>query len=75
MHARLAFSLAELCGKHNCKILVGNGDQWADGKDMAGLLGLALGPGDKVELSADGENAQEALDELLLFFNTRGKSL
>jgi phosphotransferase system HPr (HPr) family protein len=75
MHARLAFSLSALCGGFENKILVGNGAEWADGKEMAGVLALGIGPFDDVTLDVEGENASPVLDKLTDFLQTEGKTL
>ena len=45
-------------------------DQSADGKSTFQILALAAGPGTELEITADGDDAQEAVDELVRLVQT-----
>lgn len=67
VHARPAGVLAQAAKKFPFKITLSKGDKTADAKSVVGIMGLALGFGEQVVLSAqsdDAQAAQTALDTL-----------
>ncbi len=64
LHARPAAVLANIAKKFASEILLLKGDSQANAKSVVALMGLDLAHGDKVVLSATGEDAQDAVDTL-----------
>lgn len=75
MHLRLAFSLADLCSRRECAVRVGFDSQWADGKELADVLGLGVEPGGTLTLETSGPGADLAMEDLTRFFATVAKTL
>ncbi|HPX60630.1 MAG TPA: phosphoenolpyruvate--protein phosphotransferase [Deltaproteobacteria bacterium] len=64
LHARPAAVLANIAKKYQCDIQLIKGDSSANAKSVVSLMGLEVGHGDKVILSARGTDAAEALENL-----------
>lgn len=75
MHARLAYSLADICSKFDCEISVEYGGSKADAKSMREILELGAGPGETITLETSEIASESALKELLRFFGAEGKTL
>lgn len=71
LHARPAGVLAQEAQKFSCAISLVHDDQEVDAKSILDILTLALSPGSKVELAADGDDAGPALDRLEELFKSR----
>ncbi|SDB09132.1 phosphocarrier protein [Desulfonatronum thiosulfatophilum] len=71
LHARPAARLAREAQKYSSRITLLTAEQEVDAKSILDLLTLALGPGCVVELKAQGEDAQAALEQLELLFVNR----
>ncbi len=67
LHARPAALFVQLAGKFNSEIIVRKGSDAVNGKSIMGILMLAAEKGAKLTLSIDGDDAQEAIDELTDF--------
>lgn len=61
LHARPSAVLANLAKRFEAKIELQKGDRRANARSVVGLMGLEVGPGDKVQLFAQGAAAEEAL--------------
>jgi len=75
MHARLAYSLADLCARFDCEIRLGFGDARANAKSMMEILELGAGPGETLTLETSGPGSDATLNELVRFFDTEAKTL
>lgn len=64
LHARPAALFVQLATTFDCRITVKKGRKSVDGKSIMGLLTLAAGPGARVSIVADGQDAHEALEQL-----------
>lgn len=64
LHARAAARFVHLANRFRSKISVYKGDARVDGKSILGLLTLAAARGVRVRLVAEGEDEQQAVDEL-----------
>ncbi|HID55305.1 TPA: HPr family phosphocarrier protein [Candidatus Poribacteria bacterium] len=64
LHARPAAMLVKEANKYPCDIYIAKGDMKVNAKSIMGVLMLAAGKGSVVTLMADGERAEEALDNL-----------
>ena len=66
LHARPAAKFVQTANRFNCDIFVEKDGQKINGKSIISLLVLSAGPGSKLTVSAQGEDASEALAELEL---------
>ena len=64
LHARPAALFVQIANKFNCDIAVSKGKQKVNGKSIMGIMMLEAGPGVKVTLAANGEDAEQAVKEL-----------
>ena len=65
LHARPAAVLAALAKKFDATIRLLKGDESANAKSVVGIMGLDIAYQDKVQLSAAGSDAREAIAEIL----------
>ncbi len=65
LHARAATKFANLCSRYACKLQVCCNGKTIDGKSIMSLMLLAASQGTTIEVIADGNDAEEALDALL----------
>ena len=68
LHARPATLLARTAGRFSSSIEVRRGRQAANGKSVLNLMMLAAQAGAVLEVLADGEDSEEALDALEALF-------
>ena len=66
LHARPAAKFVQTANRFSCDIFVEKDGQKINGKSIISLLVLSAGPGSKLTVSAQGEDATEALAELEL---------
>ncbi|HDQ41492.1 MAG TPA: HPr family phosphocarrier protein [Desulfonatronum sp.] len=71
LHARPAARLAREAQRFTSKITLCSQEQEVDAKSILDILTLALGPGCNVEIRAQGEDAQVALEQLEQLFLNR----
>lgn len=64
MHARPAAMFVKTAHRFTCQILVEKEGETVNGKSIMGLMMLAAGPGSKITVIADGDDASRALHEL-----------
>jgi len=64
IHARPAALFVKAANRHACNILVEKDGEQVNGKSIMGLMMLAAGPGTKLTIICDGEDCQQALDEI-----------
>jgi phosphocarrier protein HPr len=64
IHARPAALFVKLANRFTCNILVTKGSEQVNGKSIMGLMMLAAGPGTKLLIECEGEDCQQALDEI-----------
>ena len=64
IHARPAAMFAKKAQEFHCDIYVEKDGEMVNGKSIMGLMMLAAGPGSRLMVSADGDDAPKALTEL-----------
>ncbi len=65
LHARPAMQLVELANRYSSKIEVSNGTLTVDAKSIMSVMRLAAVKGTVLKITADGEDAGEAVDVLV----------
>ena len=71
LHARASAKLTKLAGSYPCEVWLTRGERRVNAKSIMGVMMLAAGLGSLVELEADGERAQEAVDALLTLIDDK----
>src|SRR5258706_16349367 len=64
IHARPAAMFVRTANKFSCDIFVEKDGEQVNGKSIMGLMMLAAGPGSKLTVHANGQDAVQALAEL-----------
>lgn len=64
LHARASAKLTKLAGSFPCEIWIARGERRVNAKSIMGVMMLAAGIGTQVELDAQGEREQEAVDAI-----------
>ena len=71
IHARPAAQFVKLANRFESEIFVEKDGERVNGKSIMGLMMLAAGPGSKLTVSAEGEDAARALSDLELLVKRR----
>jgi phosphocarrier protein len=71
LHARPAAMFVKIASRHRANIWVQKDDERVNGKSILGLMTLAAAKGTKLEISADGADAEKAVQELGLLIQRR----
>jgi len=64
VHARPAALFVKTANRFTCNILVAKDGEEVNGKSIMGLMMLAAGPGSTLVVNCEGDDCQEALDEI-----------
>lgn len=64
LHARPAAQFVQKASAYTSKVTLAAGAKTADAKSILAIMGLGLGQGSKIELSADGPDEAACLDGL-----------
>jgi phosphocarrier protein len=64
IHARPAAMFVKTANRFSCEILVEKDGEQVNGKSIMGLMMLAAGPGSKLTVHANGQDAPQALAEI-----------
>ncbi len=64
IHARPAAMFVKVANRFACEIFVEKDGEKVNGKSIMGLMMLAAGPGSKLKVHADGQDALQALVEI-----------
>jgi len=64
LHARPAALFVQIANKYDCEIKVRKGKQTVNGKSIMGIMMLAAEKGSKITLIAEGNGAENAIQEL-----------
>ncbi|MFV0338310.1 MAG: HPr family phosphocarrier protein [Chthoniobacterales bacterium] len=64
LHARPAAMFVKIASRYNCEVWVEKDGERVNGKSIMGLLMLAAGQGSTLALTTEGDDEQEASDEL-----------
>lgn len=71
IHARPSSSFVKLASKYQSDIFVQKNNVKVNGKSIMGLLAMEATCGSKIIISAEGIDAQQALDALQLLINSK----
>ena len=71
LHARASAKLTKMAGSFPCEVWLARGERRVNAKSIMGVMMLAAGLGSVVEIEAQGERAQEAVDALLVLINDK----
>ena len=69
LHARPAALFVQIASRFNAKINVKKDGEKVNGKSIMGILMLAAQSKSKITIEADGDDAQQAIDELTAFLS------
>jgi phosphocarrier protein len=64
LHARPAALFVQIANKFDCNITISKGRQRVNGKSIMGIMMLEAGKGARITITADGEDAEDAVREL-----------
>lgn len=64
LHARAAAQLVKLAEQFSSDVKIGKDDQVVNGKSIMGLMMLAASCGSEIEVEANGDDAQAALEAI-----------
>lgn len=71
LHARAASRLVQVASDFSAEVRLHFGDKQADGKNIMSVMMLAASMGTAIELEAEGDDAEAALDALLRLIEDR----
>jgi len=71
LHARPAALLVRTASQFSCDLTIGRDGHVGDGKSIIAVLMLGAGPGSRLNLTARGEDAREALAAMAALFRSR----
>ena len=71
LHARAAAKLVTTAGSYRAQVLLDNDGQRVNGKSIMGVMMLAACQGSRLTLSADGDDAEAALEALVCLIDDR----
>jgi phosphocarrier protein len=71
MHARPAAQFVKVANRFRCNVFVEKDGEKVNGKSIMGLMMLAAGPGSKVVVYAEGQDAALALEEIEQLFKRK----
>jgi len=69
LHARAAAKLVNIASKYGSLIEIEKDGQRVNGKSIMGVMMLAASQGSSIRLLADGEDAEESLDDMEALIN------
>ena len=64
IHARPAAMFVKTANQFDCEVFVEKDGETVNGKSIMGLMMLAAGPGCKIRVQADGNDAAKAVNEI-----------
>ena len=68
IHARPAAMFVKIASRYECDIYLEKDGEKINGKSIMGLLMLAAGPGSKLRIICDGNDARQAVEKLAELF-------
>src|SRR6059058_5325413 len=71
IHARPAAMFVKIANRFTCDIFVEKDGEKVNGKSIMGLMMLAAGPGSKLTVHAEGNDASQALTDLETLLNRK----
>jgi phosphocarrier protein HPr len=69
MHTRPAATIVKMASKYKCDFYISRNGLNINGKSIIGVMTLAAEMGSEVTLTFDGEDEQQAADEIVDYFN------
>lgn len=69
MHTRPAATIVKMASKYKCEFFISKNGLNINGKSIIGVMTLAAEMGSEVILTFDGEDEQQAADEIVDYFN------
>jgi phosphocarrier protein len=70
LHTRPAAMLVKLAARFKCDIYLNRDGFSINAKSIIGVMTLAAEQGSNLEISTEGQDEQQALDELIAFFDS-----
>jgi phosphotransferase system HPr (HPr) family protein len=70
LHARPAAIFVQIANKFDSRIMLGNESELVDGKSIIAILSLGINAGMKIKLITEGDDAEEAFEELKKFLES-----
>ncbi|MEX1196627.1 MAG: HPr family phosphocarrier protein [Pseudohongiellaceae bacterium] len=70
LHARAASKLAAVCSRYACDIRIGD-EHMVDGKSILSLMMLAANKGTELDVIAEGDDENNAVEEIIQLVNNR----
>lgn len=64
LHARPAALFIKTAGRFKSEVTVSAGELQTNGKSIVGLMTLGIGGGARLTIAADGDDAEQAVEEL-----------
>jgi len=71
LHARAAAKFMQTAAAYTCDVSVEKQGKKVNGKSIMGLMMLAASRGNRIEISTEGEGADDALQALVALVNDR----
>ncbi len=71
LHARASAKFVKLASEFDAEVSVSRDGQTVDARSIMGLMMLGAGPGSMLELTAEGDQAEAALDALCELVSAR----
>jgi phosphocarrier protein len=71
LHARASAKFVKMAGGFDAEVRVSKDGQTVDARSIMGLMMLAAGPGCCIEIEAEGDQAQAAVDALAELVSAR----
>ncbi|MDT8452736.1 MAG: HPr family phosphocarrier protein [Gammaproteobacteria bacterium] len=71
LHARAAAKFVRLASSFESQIEIERKDRRVNGKSIMGVMMLAAGKGSQITIYAEGDDAEESLDQLEQLINNR----
>ena len=68
LHARASAKLTQLASRYTSGVWIARNGRRVNAKSIMGVMMLAAGLGSTVELETDGEDEQQAMDEIARLF-------
>lgn len=69
MHTRPAATIVKMASKYKCEFFISKNGLNINGKSIIGVMTLAAEMGSEVILTFDGEDEQQAAEEIVNYFN------
>ena len=65
LHARASAKLTKIAGAFPCQVWISKGERRVNAKSIMGVMMLAAGIGNEIEIETDGDQEAQAMDALL----------